>query len=538
MGWNKTLFCIILFLAQAFYCIAQTNTYFFEFKDKKQSQKPTHFLSNKANKRRVNQKITISFSDFPVDNQYIQKVLAFENTTYNYSLKWLNGILVDCDEFTALEISSLPFVVSSKLVKTKNIASNQNRSLLQVNKLSTLAYGNSEDQIKSIGVDKMHECGITGRGILIAVFDGGFSGADNAASLRHLFSQNRIKYTYNIVENSTNVFTKHAHGTNVLSCIAANMPGNIIGTGYGADFALIISEDVASETLLEEYNWMKAAEIADSIGADIISSSLGYNTFDNSLDDHKLNELDGKTTVITKAALIAARKGILVLNSAGNNYNDKKWPYIIFPSDADSILSVGATQIDKTKASFSAIGPTFDKRIKPDVAALGVAITLNNSGSTITNGNGTSYSAPLIAGLAAGIWEYDSTLTNIELLYTIKKSSSQYLTPNNEIGYGIPNYTAAIQLINKEIKANCDTYINRISEIFPNPIQDYIVISLDKNQDIYNSKIKFLELNGKVVMEMDLMELNFKENRIEIKNLKTGAYILMVGSKMYKIIKL
>lgn len=539
MGRNKIFVCTVFCLAQAFVCIAQTGSYFIEFKDKRRDQKPADFLSSKAIHRREKQKIAFSFSDYTVDKEYINKVVEFDNVKFNYSLKWLNGILVECDKPTALAISRLNCVASAKLVSQHYQTSNHPQGILQANKLASLDYGNALNQIQTIGVDKMHEAGITGKGVLIAVFDGGFSGADNATSLKPLFDQNRIKYTFNIVENITNVYRRHAHGTNALSCIAAYMPGSLIGTGYGADFALLISEDISSETRREEYNWMRAAEIADSIGADIISSSLGYNTFDDSAEDHTLNELDGKTTVITKAAQLAAQKGILVVNSAGNNYNDKKWPYIVFPNDADSILSVGAVQDNASKASFSAIGATYDGRIKPDVSALGVGISLNNSGNSITSGSGTSYSAPLIAGLAAGIWEFDSTLTNVELLNYIKQSSSLFCAPNNLIGYGVPNYSLAAQVIKEKNRIDCSTQRSLENVFYPNPISDFLVIQMNNpGISVEDKNVRLLDLSGKEVMVGQISAFRFVNNRFDISNLKTGVYVLMIGTISYKVVKL
>jgi serine protease AprX len=539
MAWNRLLYWFVFSFVQSFQCIGQTSSYFFEFKDKKQDQRPTDFLSSKALQRREKQNIVFSFSDYPVDREYISNVLKNDNVKFKYSLKWLNGILVECDEPTALAISKLKCVANSKLVSTHNPTFNHSQGILQANKLASLDYGNALNQIQTIGVDKMHEAGITGKGVLIAVFDGGFSGVDNATSLKHLFDQNRIKYTFNIVENIPNVYRRHPHGTNALSCIAAYMPGSLIGTAHGADFALLISEDISSETRREEYNWMRAAEIADSIGADVISSSLGYYSFDDEAEDHTINELDGKTTVVSKAAQLASQKGILVVNSAGNNFNDKKWPYIVFPSDADSILSVGAVQDDGSKASFSAVGATFDGRIKPDVSALGVGVALNNSGNSITRGSGTSYSAPLIAGLAAGIWEFDPTLTNVELLNYIKQSSSLFCTPNNLIGYGVPNYLLAAQLIKEKSKIDCTTQLSIENVFYPNPISDFLVIQMnDPGISLEDKIVRLLDLSGKEVMVGQLSAFRFVNNRFDISNLKTGVYVLMIGTNSYKVVKL
>jgi len=537
MGLNKLLLFIAFFVSESYCCSAQDSLYFFQFKDKQTSQSPSTFLSEKALKRRLKQHLVLGFDDFPVDSRYIYQLSKLDKVTVKYALKWLNGVLVECRQSTAAQISSFDFVSNAVLVSTNKAFSRTQNGLLETKKIHALDYGNALSQIQVLEVDKMHESNITGKGIYIAVFDGGFQNANTATSLQNVVLQQRIKYTKNIVENISDVYRRHTHGTNVLSCLAAYMPGYLVGTGFGADFALFISEDVSSEKIIEEYNWMRAAEMADSLGVDIISSSLGYNTFDDSSENHQLLQLDGNTTVITKAAQLAARKGILVVTSAGNNYGDKSWQNIVFPCDADSVMAVGSTNLDGSKASFSAIGPTFDGRIKPDVSTLGVGIMVNNSGNVISGASGTSYSAPIVAGFAAGLWELDTTLTNIQLLNIIKQSSNNYCSPNNSTGYGIPNYPFAAQLIKERKQYECTLGLTN-EVVYPNPVNEFISIQLDKSELVVNNNFQLFEISGKEVLRGQVLSSEMIKTKTDISSLKTGVYILLVGGKSYKVVKL
>lgn len=539
MGLNRSCLFLWFFVVESFACLAQTTTenYFIQFKDKPTPTSFNSFLSERALKRRAKHVVKVGYDDFPVNTSYIQQVAQFPTVRVAYALKWLNGLLLECAPEVVGEITSLPFVVHTERVSANKINVVSKNALLNTKALAALDYGKALDQIQILGADKMHEANLTGKGIYIAVFDGGFQNANVVASLQDVMTQQRIKFTYNIVEKTTNVYRRNTHGTNVLSCIAAYLPGGLVGTGFGADFALIISEDVGSEKLVEEYNWMRAAEMADSVGVDIISSSLGYNTFDDPAEDHQLSQLDGHTTVITKAAQLAARKGILVVNSAGNNFNDKSWPNVVFPCDADSILAVGATNLDRSKAGFSAVGPTFDGRIKPDVASLGVGIIVNSSGNDLSGASGTSYSAPFVAGLAAGLWQLDTTLTNIELLNFIKQSSHLYCAPNNSIGYGIPNYSIAAELIKGRKSYECPLGLSN-EVVYPNPVNEYISIHLDESELLVNNDFRLLEVSGREVMRGQVISPQMTKNKVDISGLKSGVYILQLAGKSYKVVKL
>ncbi|MBC7388683.1 MAG: S8 family peptidase [Opitutaceae bacterium] len=532
MAMSKVLF-ITLFILFGSRTFAQKSYFFIHFKDKPGS-KEFFEVTSRSSLRRTHQNLKFDYSDLSVDTSYINSISKVPDLRIILSSKWLNGVLINSENSSLKVISQLPFVNSVTFV-SKNTKDGIGNSLLEYQSTSSFDYGNAGFQVQSLKADKMHDMCLNGAGIYIAVFDGGFQNANQIQSLAHIFQQNRLKFTYNIVENQSDVFSRHVHGTNVLSCLAGYSPGKLIGTGFGSDFALIITEDVKSEKKIEEYYWLKGAEMADSLGVDIISSSLGYYTFDDTSENHQLSELDGKTTVITKAAAMAARKGILVVNSAGNNYNVNSWRKIVFPCDADSILSVGAVDNNFSKSSFSAIGPSEDGRIKLEVSAFGSGVTINNSGNSFYSGSGTSYSAPLITGLAAGLWQSNRGLTNIQIRNAIIQSSSLYLSPNNEIGYGIPDFEKAYNLLNSKFFTRCKEQTNSY-DLYPNPVSD--LLTIQSNNFSEGTEYYLFDLNGKEITNGIINVQSFAKLKLDFTYLGPGIYILKIGDKQYKIVKI
>ena len=252
--------------------------------------------------------------------------------------------------------------------------------------------------------DILHNRDLKGKGKLIAILDAGFSRVDEMIAFEELFAENRILGTKDFVQRNNNVFDEHTHGMMVLSTMGAENKGQIIGTSPEASFWLLRTEDVDSENLIEEYNWLCAAEFADSVGADIINSSLGYTTFDDAGQNHTYTDMDGRTAPVSIAATIAAQKGMIVVNSAGNS-GSGSWHFIGAPADADSILSVGAVDENADFAWFSSYGPSFDGRVKPTVVAQGRNTIVATSNNGTLTGNGTSFSSPIVAGLSACLWE-------------------------------------------------------------------------------------------------------------------------------------
>ncbi len=505
---------------------------------------PLSMISQRALDRRTRQGIAMDSSDIPVNSNYITQV---QNTgaLVIRKLKWFNALVVDCDSITLNQILSLPFVLNDKRiyklrqpdlefeeVPIENIEGS--------NAKMPFNYGASENQIKMLGADVMHDDGYNGSGMWIGVFDSGFRNSDTISAFDHLRLNNRIIGTFDIVEGDQNVYDEHTHGTSVLSCMAAFSPGQIIGTAFGASYVLFRTEDVFSETQMEEINWLVAAEMADSLGVDVINTSLSYSTMDNSQFSHTYSDMDGNTTIISKAATFASRKGILCINSAGNDGNNS-WYYIAAPADADSIITVGAVAPDSVLAIFSSHGPTFDGRIKPNVVAQGQSTAVISSGSgTVVNSSGTSFSGPLIAGFAASLWSAYPNKTNMEMINLIQMASDRFANPNNDYGYGIPNYEKAKFLSSLgDFEASDSDY-----RFFPNPVVSNSLLNLQVSPRIVGKKLT-LEVYNSIGSKIDLIEINSSElvNSIRMDDILSSSDMLYIRvssdieSSVFKIIK-
>ena len=299
-------------------------------------------------------------------------------------------------------------------------------------------YGYAEKQIRMLNGIKLHETGFQGEGMRVAVIDAGFMNADRISA----FDSLRLLGTHNIVFPGKSVFVGDDHGTKVLSCLAADIPGVMVGTAPKASYLLLKSEDSDSEYPIEEDYWTAAVEYADSAGVDVISSSLGYFSFDADELSYDQSALDGKTAMISRAASLAADRGILVFCSAGNEGNGD-WEKITFPSDAAGIFTVGAIDEDKKKSSFSSVGFTADSRVKPDAVALGTGSCVIGPNGNIRYANGTSFATPILAGMGICLWQSLPWLNNREVISLMNRSSNRYKHPNKEFGYGIPDFYKA-----------------------------------------------------------------------------------------------
>ena len=322
---------------------------------------------------------------------------------------------------------------------------NKNSSALKTNKVFTgnYDYGSSANQVEMHNGDFLHRIGLRGDGMLIGVLDAGFLNYLFVNSLDSIRTEGRIIETWDFVQRNSSVNEDDSHGMQVLSVMAANLPGEFIGTSSKASYLLYRSEDAFSEYPIEEHNWVCAAERVDSIGGDVINSSLGYNLFDDPVYNYSFSDIDGNTAMSTIGADLAAAKGILVVNSAGNE-GGNSWGRITAPADADSILTVGAVTANRNAAGFTGRGPTADGRIKPEVVSQGVGTTVQFPNNTIGDNNGTSFAAPNMAGLAASLWQGFRELNNMKIIDALKRSSHRYNNPNDTIGYGIPDVKKAL----------------------------------------------------------------------------------------------
>jgi len=426
------LLLLALFTVAYNWCAAQVNTktYVVYLKDKTTTSfNPYQYFDAKTIERKVLAHLPLfDERDLPVNDIAVNDIKSISSELLVVS-RWLNAVFVNASFEQIEKIKNLPtikFVDEFTSAKVKIIAS-VDAELTPKNK-QILKY-----QTKRLQVDEFESKNLTGKGIRIAVFDVGFSGADKHAAFKHIYDNQRIIKTYDFVKNNNNVYLGGAHGTNTLSCIAGVYNGQKMGMATDAEFLLARTEWTTKEDKQEEYFWLAAAEWADKNGANIISSSLGYGN-----DWYTVKDMDGKKSVVAFAATVAAQKGILVVNSAGNEYEDNKWRTIITPSDADSVLCVGGTDpYTDRHISFSSIGPSADYRTKPNISAPGHVVAANPNG-TISHTFGTSFSCPLVSGFAACAWQSNRSLTNMQLFAEIEKSGHLYPYFDYMHGHGIP----------------------------------------------------------------------------------------------------
>lgn len=474
MAWNK--FLIIGLIIHGLNSFSQVPKYWVFFKDKNNTtyslSSPTAYLSAKSIQRRTNQNILMDSTDLPVNQTYVNQVNATGGTVI-YKSKWENAVLVSVPNSTVLaNINALPFVKNSGAVARvkKTVPEILEESSSAQHKIASSTgynYGGATTQVQQIGVDCLHNMGYRGQNMTIAVIDAGFNNANANQVFDSLRNENRVLGTYDFVAGNYSVYEDDAHGTMCLSTIVGNTPGQLIGTGPKSNVWLLRSEDVSSEKLVEECYWVIAAEYADSVGADIISSSLGYNTgFTNPAQDHTYSDLNGKTSVASIAATMASRKGIFVLNAAGNE-GGNSWNYVGVPADADSICTVGSVNASGVHSSFSSVGPTSDGRIKPEISTMGEGSYVCGSTGSFFSGNGTSFATPIAAGAVACLWQAHPDKTNMQILTAIKFTANRASNPDNQYGWGVPDFCAAHNYLalNTGINEKKDQSI----QLFPNP---------------------------------------------------------------------
>lgn len=509
---------------------------------------PEAFLSERAIERRTRFGIPVTEQDLPVYPGYLDS-LQNNGVKVLSASKWFNAALVEVnDSADAMNLLNLPFVNSVDLLYIKD--STKQGRITQTNKMlyeidpamlsllknrtaknekgasGLINYGYSFAQVNMLGANYLHQIGYTGDSIVIAVLDAGFSMTDFLPVFDSLRYHNRILSTRNFVTPGETVYGSSQHGTMVLSTMGGNLPGVIVGTAPHATYHLLLSEDVTSEFPVEEFYWCLAAEYADSIGADMINSSLGYTTYDHPALSHTYASMDGKTTLSARAATIASSRGMLVSASAGNG-GGGSWHYISSPGDADSILTVGAVDVSGQYASFSSTGPSFDGRVKPDVAAVGFGATISASGGGATFGNGTSFSSPIMCGAVACLWQANPNMSNLEIIESVRKSAHQFTFPDTLLGYGIPNLAVAHLLLGGQKFP--DISEEKEIKIAPNPFYDYMLVTFYAT-DTQNVLVELYDMRGMLYHSRSVKKstgLNVI-NLGDLNRLTSGAYILKI----------
>ncbi|MFT5762083.1 MAG: serine protease AprX [Polaribacter sp.] len=536
----KKLFPLFVFLI-SLQLFAQEDAWVF-LKDKPSSETflatPITMLSQRALDRRTRQNIALDSKDVPIEISYYNQVKSTAGITVLAKSKWLNTLHVQGTQTninnlktTFSFIQSIEFADNSLNTNGKKLAkSNTITKRQKFNQTTTdFNYGNTKNQTEMLKADFLHQQNFTGNGMVIAVIDAGFPNVDLLAAFARIRNNNKILGGYDFVNRSTNFYSGNNHGTNVLSTIAGYIDGQFIGAAPDASFYLFRTEDAANEVPLEESLWVEAAERADSLGVDVINTSLGYSTFDESRYNYSYADMNGQTSFISRGAEIGVSRGMIVVNSAGNEGN-KAWKYISAPADAISVFTVGAVNAARVIAPFSSFGPTSDNRIKPDVLAQGqnVFVLDENTGTPRTS-NGTSFSSPIMAGVVACFWQAFPNLTNTQIMQKIRESADRYNSPHEQYGYGIPNFQNAYTVLS----INHQDFIKNTS-IFPNPVTNQITIQTSV-KGLQQLQIQIYTIIGEKVFEQN----GLSTKTIDVSNLKNGIYILQLkNKKQQKTVKL
>lgn len=431
--------------------------YWVTFKDKAGTpfsvKKPEAFLSQKALDRRKKVNTPVTQQDLPVNPKYVAQ-LEKSGAAVQYTSRWFNAATVTATAEVIKTLKSLPCVSDVAFVGKAPVASVWKSKAPEgtfdagrkATPIDSLHYGYADQQIRQLNGHSLNALGYRGAGITVAVLDGGFTSADKHYVFDSLRVKNLITSGRDFVDNDFQVCESSSHGMQVLSVMGGNQPGVLVGGAPNAAYVMVKTEDVRSEYRVEECNWIAGLEYADSLGADIVNSSLGYTTFSDKTMDYQYSDLNG-TSEASQAAELATARGMIVVNSAGNE-GDSDWKYVGVPADSKGAFSIGAVDSKGTKAGFSSFGPTADGRIKPDVSAAGSRVMAASSSSNqLRPTSGTSLSAPLITGMIAALWSAFPEKTNAEILDAVRKSGSQANAPDNELGYGIPDFLRAYELL-------------------------------------------------------------------------------------------
>ena len=523
VGW---LFVLLLLLQTTGFG-QTTRKYLVLLRDKANSpysiSRPEQFLSQRAILRRQKQNIAIQERDLPVNPAYITQ-LRQAGANIWFPSRWLNAVLVEATDATIAAIQKLSFVKGlefGRSLANARVSSEATDRRAKFAANQPLNYGDSQFQLTQIGADQMHQQGYHGEGMLIGILDAGFRNASTVSFLKTLFDEKRVLATYDFVQKETSVYEDDEHGLEVLSAMAATADNQLYGTAYKASYILLRTENAATESRVEEANWLFGAEYADSAGVDVISSSLGYTEFDDASTNYTYQNMDGKTALCTRAAQIATETGMVVVVAAGNE-GDTDWHYLSAPSDAVSVLAIGAVTQGGQQTVFSSFGPSADGRVKPDLAARGQGTVVGNPAGRIVTGNGTSFATPLVAGLAAGFWQSHPGLTAAQVTAILRRSGSQYGHPDDALGYGIPTFERASVI--------ADSYDQLL--IYPNPFSETEPLSVQWGNLDPNTSLDatLADLTGRILWRNHFAPTDLAAFVLPNLSLSAGLYFITLTS--------
>ena len=497
----------------------------------------TEILTPKAIARKNAYNVPIDERDVPVNEAYIVQLKSASGITVMAKSKWFNAVHVRGNQVDIVALASLSFVdkidFADKSLNTNKATNQKNQSKVERTN-TTFNYGSAANQVAMIHANDLHISNYTGSGMTVAVMDSGFPGVNSISAFERLRTSGTIQGTYDFVGKDEDVYTNTTskHGTWVLSTMAGYIENQYVGTAPDASYYLFITEDDTSENPVEESYWVEAAERADSLGVDVINTSLGYTNYQNPNYSYKPSDMDGNTAFISKAANIAFQKGMLLVNSAGNDGNEP-WQIVGAPADAPGVFTIGAVNSAGAYASFSSIGNILQQpNRKPDVVAQGEGSAVISETNTIIYLNGTSFSSPIMAGGMVCLWQALPNKTNAEIMQLVRASASQFNNPDYLTGYGIPNLQTALNLALGVADKNLDESI----KIYPNPVKERVYFKIPSEEKKLN--VVFFDILGKQVLNASVDAIN---NQIDVASLSKGMYLLKLNSKntsqSFKILK-
>ncbi len=483
---------------------------------------PLTILTQKAIDRKNRHAVVIDEKDVPVNENYITQIKNATGITVLAKSKWFNCLYVRGTQTNISNLQILSFVASidyadNSLDSTKSIRTKKEPVFTENNKFeikTDFNYGAATQQIEQLNAEYLHQQDYTGTGMTIAVMDSGFPGVNTMDGFKRARDEGRLLDGYDFVRRDDNEFSfsGSSHGTQTFSDIAGYIDGEFVGTAPDANYYLFITEDVATESPKEEALWVEAAERADSLGVNVINTSLGYSTgFDNPAYEYKTSDMDGQTAFISRGANMAFDKGMLLVVSAGNSGNSS-WGIITAPGDAPGVLTIGAINAAGNYASFSSRGPTADNRMKPDVVAKGFGAAVIRPDNSVSTSSGTSFSSPIMAGAVACLWQAFPSMTNGEIMQLIRESGSIYNNPTNQLGYGIPDF--------KVILSSLSLTDTERFKMYPNPVRDRLFFNTTNK----SLQIKISTLEGRMIKSEALVNTDY----VSLNDLSSGIYIVEV----------
>ena len=529
------VFCITLS------SVAQIQDALVFFADKENVQtsidNPLTILTQEAIDRKQLHNVAIDERDVPVTESYITQIKNTSGITVWAKSKWLNCVYVQGTEATIENLLGLPFVTDiewmDKSLNLMPVTVGNTPDKFEVEQQRvTYNYGSAANQIEMIRGDFLHEQDFTGEGMVIAVMDSGFPNFSTNPAFSDIINEGRLLGTFDFFSRTTDVTGTGSHGVRTTSDIGGFIQDDFVGTAPNASFYLFRTEYGPEENPREEAWWVEALERADSLGVDVVNTSLGYQDYDNPNYTHTYEDLDGLTTISARGANIAFEKGMLLVTSAGNDGNG--FGTVGTPADAPGLLSIGAVDADGFYASFSSRGPTVDGRIKPDVMAQGQSAAVIDVSGGVDFSSGTSFSSPIMAGAVTCLWQSRPEVRNELIMQIVRESAHLYDNPTNEMGYGIPNFEEAYNAL--QTLGNEQEFLSQNFAIYPNPVKDVLHISFPENMTKATLEV-FNVLGEKVFSE----NVSSNLGQVNLSQLNSGVYIARITSEVahnsFKIIK-